>query len=553
MANNKNLFKEFRLVVIAVYAICLAIVFFRQDLFAIQKVHQADVIYIDDMKRIKKQLEMSPAVFLHDQHTQALSEQDCNICHDISNREQPFAFLPYKEGMTPKEVEDAYHKMCIGCHLEREGKGLTFGPLIGQCRDCHISDPKYIPADKHISIQSKFFHFIHVYSDEIQYPGSKKNCGVCHHGYDPKLRKLVWKKGSEDACSTCHGKQEKDGRPSLEVASHNTCVRCHFDLFTKAKAENKIFNGPLTCAKCHTDQIHIDTPVDKIPRLMRGQPNVTVLLPVTERTHSTLSTADPGMKPVLFDHKAHEAVVDSCHACHHIQIGSCTQCHTVEGKQRGNFITLSEAMHSKDSTYSCIGCHQKYTMEQEACVVCHVNIKPMQLNSCTTCHTDVKGISLKQIADGSAFNISQKKLGSIALANFKKKKYPVKPLDPSKIPDIVTISVLSKEYEPSSMPHRKIYEALLKGIEKSGLAETFHTTPTTVCAACHHHSPIAELRNPPKCSDCHSAQADKLAVDENKPSLKAAYHQQCMACHEQMQVKPIATDCSGCHIPIPKQ
>lgn len=99
-------------------------------------------------------------------------------------------------------------------------------------------------------------------------------------------------------------------------------------------------------------------------------------------------------------------------------------------------------------------------------------------------------------------------------------------------------------------PHRKIYEALVKGAADSGLASAFHTSPTAMCAACHHNSPIADLKTPPKCASCHGIEADKMATSVNKPSLKAAYHQQCMACHDRMKIeKPAATDCAGCHTP----
>ena len=130
------------------------------------------------------------------------------------------------------------------------------------------------------------------------------------------------------------------------------------------------------------------------------------------------------------------------------------------------------------------------------------------------------------------------------------KETPAKPLPAADIPETVTIGVLSNDFEPCVFPHRKIYEALVKGAGESGLAAAFHTSPTSMCAACHHNSPVEGLKTPPKCASCHGIQADKMAADANKPSLKAAYHQQCMACHDRMKVaKPAATDCAGCHTP----
>jgi len=93
----------------------------------------------------------------------------------------------------------------------------------------------------------------------------------------------------------------------------------------------------------------------------------------------------------------------------------------------------------------------------------------------------------------------------------------------------------------------KVYEALVKGVADNALAMNFHTSPETLCAACHHNVPVADLKQPSKCSACHGSQQDKMVADKNIPSLKAAYHQQCIACHTRMAVKPVAQDCAGCH------
>ena len=46
---------------------------------------------------------------------------------------------------------------------------------------------------------------------------------------------------------------------------------------------------------------------------------------------------------------------------------------------------------------------------------------------------------------------------------------------------------------------------------------------------------------PPTCRSCHSREADPV---DDKPGLKAAYHRQCMGCHEQMDLK---VGCEDCH------
>ena len=317
-----------------------------------------------------------------------------------------------------------------------------------------------------------------------------------------------------------------------------------------AAIEAAIVTGPTTCAGCHTEEAQSKfKQVSPVPRLMRGQPDATVLLPVNNAKRP-VGAPEAGMKPVVFNHKAHEASVDSCRTCHHVRIESCTVCHTVDGNKDGNFVKLADAMHSKTSDSSCVGCHQQTVMQKKECAGCHGAVPVMPADSCATCHKDVKGITSAQIADGSAFDLTKEQLADIAAKDLAAQPAPVKPFPAVEVPETVTIGALSNDFEPSVFPHRKIYEALVKGAADSGLASAFHTSPTAMCAACHHNSPIADLKTPPKCASCHGIEADKMAVSVNKPSLKAAYHQQCMACHDRMKIeKPAATDCAGCHTP----
>ncbi|MFW5730519.1 MAG: cytochrome c3 family protein [Desulfonatronovibrionaceae bacterium] len=64
------------------------------------------------------------------------------------------------------------------------------------------------------------------------------------------------------------------------------------------------------------------------------------------------------------------------------------------------------------------------------------------------------------------------------------------------------------------------------------------------CSKCHHLRPAdPDLPENVSCSSCH-----QKAFDPEKPDrigLKAAYHLQCMGCHEEMQQGPV--DCLGCH------
>ena len=127
-------------------------------------------------------------------------------------------------------------------------------------------------------------------------------------------------------------------------------------------------------------------------------------------------------------------------------------------------------------------------------------------------------------------------------------------------PETVQLGKLSKLYGPAVVQHRKIVEALFKISRQSRLASRFHGSVDTLCAGCHHHSP-ANTR-PPPCSSCHSYRTadgqepplDRAALaggTTDRPDLKAAYHRNCIGCHEQMQItlkrRDPNTPCTECH------
>jgi hypothetical protein len=128
---------------------------------------------------------------------------------------------------------------------------------------------------------------------------------------------------------------------------------------------------------------------------------------------------------------------------------------------------------------------------------------------------------------------------------------PVKPISSGtliseKVPEKVTIKILEKEYEPSEFPHRKIIQKLLEHSNESKMATSFHRDMQTICEGCHHQSRAdAEVQKgkPPYCRSCHSVTFDPRNM--NKPRLLAAYHRQCLGCHEKMGLKQ--TGCKDCH------
>jgi hypothetical protein len=71
-----------------------------------------------------------------------------------------------------------------------------------------------------------------------------------------------------------------------------------------------------------------------------------------------------------------------------------------------------------------------------------------------------------------------------------------------------------------------------------------HATVIKDCALCHHYRPVDESASETtRCSACHQEPFQKDHPE--RMGLKAAYHQQCMGCHREMDKGPI--DCAGCH------
>lgn len=722
MENGRNLLRRIAPVVIVVIVLWgLASLFDSSP--AIGEIRRPDVIRIQTVARLKP-LEMPPAVFLHDKHTQkVLTEgKDCTVCHENG---ASYAFQAVAGAKNAKGMEKAFHNGCIGCHEE-----MSAGPQDGECRLCHVGQSAPAQSAKPVRMGDRSLHYLHVSSRAITYTGNvpnpdSLNCGVCHHVYDEQAKRLVWKPGAEEACSVCHKAEAQGSVPSLQKASHDTCVACHVkvgaekaaasetageDSAARTDAKNaaagfrriaatpdmmlprpavwspddgpafvfasvrlapgqiaapdmqqpqarrfesvapaapeettpsetpaptsqaapkpqikapakapfaetpapaaqaprvrvpdataqvpaspeiqdaaraeailrgilrenaqreaarqaraakeaaaieaEIVTGPVTCAGCHSAEAQASwRKVSDPPRLMRGQPDATVLMPpAAGETKRSVADAS-GMDPVLFNHKAHEEVTDSCAVCHHQRISACTDCHTVEGVQEGDFVTLGDAMHK-----SCVGCHQQTVMSKPECAGCHGPLnRPMEIKSaCTVCHQPVEGLPTTGAPDKT--QLEQIAEANLAARMLEKALAPQNTLSEAdaiiaRMPETVRIDALENKYEASVFPHRRIFQVLRKGMEGDGLAARFHTSTLATCAACHHHSPAETLVTPPACASCHGSQADRQETDANRPSLKAAYHQQCMACHERMNITtPAATDCTGCHAARP--
>lgn len=244
------------------------------------------------------------------------------------------------------------------------------------------------------------------------------------------------------------------------------------------------------------------------------------------------------MNPVPFNHKAHEGYNDTCRSCHHASMEACSQCHSPMGKKEGGFVNLQLAAHQQGAQSSCVGCHNKKT-RVKTCTGCHGAMgkgkgQAQDTAACLKCHMDPSSINLSASlpADKTAAALLESRSPNAEM------------YADALIPEKVLIQAISKVYGPVELPHRKIVKTLVKKITGNKLAGYFHGEKGTVCQGCHHNSPAAV--KPPRCTGCHGK-----PFDENnpfKPGLMAAYHNQCMQCHDDMGVeKPVSTNCTACH------
>lgn len=539
---------------------------------------RADIVTIDEMKAYGK-LSQPTVAFLHDKHTTALGKQkdfykkECGTCH-LSNKDGVMQLGYMSEGkpVSGEKLRDNFHNNCISCHKDMAAAGQKSGPTDVQCKGCHTATPD-VASNWQPIVVDKRLHYRHAATQEK----ADNKCGACHHIFSEKTGKTAPAPKPEEvpgSCSYCHGekttvvenRQPKEIR-SLRLAAHGECVTCHK---ATAAAGKDVPTGPITCAGCHgpLDQKAIaETSLKKVPqgadlRIKRGQPDYAMVRPAEVQ----ISLATPGkpyagMPAVPFDHKYHEAKSETCVSCHHAALSSCSaKCHTPAGVKEGGFVTLEGAMHKVGATQSCAGCHAVAQKKPE-CAGCH-DAMPKGVggvDKCGSCH--VPGDAALQEAMTSMMSKPASADTAAAEADLAKKllagkrdattTFPVED-----IPQTVTIGSLSKDYEPSVLPHRQIVQAMLDGMKDSKLAGAFHATDAAVCQGCHHNSPAS--KTPPRCGNCH--QAVETTAASARPTLKAAYHNQCMGCHKAMGIEgkvvskvpgakpvPAATDCAGCH------
>jgi hypothetical protein len=147
----------------------------------------------------------------------------------------------------------------------------------------------------------------------------------------------------------------------------------------------------------------------------------------------------------------------------------------------------------------------------------------LDASTCAACHTgELASLDVKRVAPDPAT------------------------LLPKDLKDEFKITILEKEYDAATIKHTDIARKLTEVVNKSWLAKYFHKSETTLCAGCHHATPIEKNKPVPACVNCHSARSDPSA---RVPTLLGAYHQQCLGCHKRMghPEQRMPQDCAGCH------
>lgn len=471
-------------------------------------------------------LERPQVVFDHGLHAAAFKKEGCEKCHPLTPEGNYIFDFPFSAATkTAKEIEDLYHEKCIGCHkkvIKEKNKALPV-----RCGDCHVRSIEASTIKYPVSEFDFAYHDKHVRT--LKEKKGKDDCGACHHTYDPleedESLRLIYEQGTEESCYYCHDLEKKRGPElsaitqaaakkgfSIRKVSHQQCINCHLSYI---KAGDKA--GPVECMKCHTGKYGTISELLNVPRPEREQPKKPFI-----------SIEDGKMKGVSFDHAFHEKNTKTCRSCHHETLQACKKCHGMVGSPEGKWINLANAYHDTSSGSGCAGCHKKSKADIK-CAGCHHHLPDMDIRAkgpkketCTVCH-------------------SGKKEGLIT-----GKRISLASLDHGKVPEEVTIKILEKQYEASKFPHMKIIRKLAEVSNDSKMAASFHRTMQTICRGCHHQSTAeaeAKDNKPPYCRNCHSIVFDTKNL--NRPRLLAAYHRQCLTCHEKMDIK--GRGCADCH------
>jgi hypothetical protein len=350
---------------------------------------------------------------LHGRHAIAHEEDGkCEACHHVVNKETKE--LEYRKGEesacrdchgkradgdTPS-LADASHQDCVGCHLERDGKGQKAGPQ--HCDGCHDAEklesierldeipriernqPKmaWIRADGGKAALVAFDHKAHEPHGEF--------CATCHH----KTLK---------SCNECHtlaGNERGEGvtvhRAHHDAESRYSCVGCHQqETATEdcAGCHHRIRQIPRerTCATCHAGPHPGDDAANRPPKA--AMPVELAPLPAVSEVDFpqtvVIDTSAGDYEASKFPHakvvaRLHRAIEKSelarrfhmktellCTGCHHqTAMGErpppCSSCHSKASAATEDMPGLRAAYHRQ-----CLECHKQMGIEKQGCTDCH--------------------------------------------------------------------------------------------------------------------------------------------------------------------------------------
>ncbi len=483
---------------------------------------RADIIRIDGLKQFGP-LERPAVVFLHEKHTQALAKKkdnkECAACHLTDKERLSPRYMRVKD-VSKQAVMEVYHDNCTACHRQTTAAGEKSGPVV--CAECHRDKS---PASSWRDIgMDRSLHYRHVKAQE-------NKCEVCHHEYDPVGKKLFYAKGKEGSCRYCHAEKTVENRISIRLAAHIDCVDCHRRKLAKNESA-----GPVTCGGCHDaeQQLKIEK-VKEIPRMKRNQPDAVLVRAVRGEESQPEAAGRPGVVP--FNHLGHETTSDTCRVCHHASLEACVTCHTSTGAKEGKFVKLSTAMHRVEAKASCVGCHTAAQADPR-CAGCHAALPQASAPGSCRLRELPRAEAGRGREPGARRQGHRRAAARGAPAGHRHLLGGGHPRD--RADQDHEQAVRAGEAARTARSSRPWW----RGSRAASLRAYFHREPGTVCQSCHHHSPVA--KKPPACASCHGQPFD--AKTPAKPGLMAAYHIQCMECHQQMKIeRPVATHCTGCH------
>ncbi|HBN25872.1 MAG TPA: cytochrome C [Desulfobacteraceae bacterium] len=104
------------------------------------------------------------------------------------------------------------------------------------------------------------------------------------------------------------------------------------------------------------------------------------------------------------------------------------------------------------------------------------------------------------------------------------------------------IGVLSYAAFPAKSPDKPV-RLMFKGVAGKVLFSHKLHTNDAGCSDCHHNLEEDET-SPESCGSCHEPEME----DEDVPNRTAAFHSQCIGCHQENEAGPQEKECSLCHV-----